>query len=330
EPVHELDPHGPQVRYPAPRRARARGPARTARRGRLPLPRGVLRRRHPRPPARRRRRPHPRRTDRPDHGRADRGRHGCSVAGRVPALVHRLPRPQGSGGEAPSGCGPARTWRGLPGADVPGGHASVRHPVPSGARRAGDRRTYRHLPGRRILRSHGAGRGRGPGPRGGRQRAATADRGVRRPLRALTAHPWRLTPRLTPRAARRGRPVRGASSAGMSTNDPAPGGPTAAEERSGRTAVTVFPVLILLGAAAGFWLPETFGAVAPAINPLLGVIMFGMGLTLTPPDVRLVATRPVPVLLGVLALFVIMPLAGWLIAVALGLPAELAAGVILV
>ncbi|MFD1719722.1 bile acid:sodium symporter family protein [Georgenia deserti] len=116
----------------------------------------------------------------------------------------------------------------------------------------------------------------------------------------------------------------------MSTNDPAPGGPTAAEERSGRTAVTVFPVLILLGAAAGFWLPETFGAVAPAINPLLGVIMFGMGLTLTPPDVRLVATRPVPVLLGVLAQFVIMPLAGWLIAVALGLPAELAAGVILV
>src|SRR5690606_1177674 len=66
------------------------------------------------------------------------------------------------------------------------------------------------------------------------------------------------------------------------------------------------------------------------IAPLLGIIMFGMGLTLTVPDFKLVATRPLPILLGVVAQFSIMPLLGALIAWALQLPAELAAGIILV
>ncbi|GAA4425436.1 bile acid:sodium symporter family protein [Georgenia halophila] len=103
-----------------------------------------------------------------------------------------------------------------------------------------------------------------------------------------------------------------------------------AEERSGRIAVTVFPILILAGAALGFLLPETFTGLAPAINPLLGVIMFGMGLTLTPPDFKLVVRRPLPVLLGVVAQFSIMPLLGLAVSVLLGLDPELAAGVILV
>lgn len=58
--------------------------------------------------------------------------------------------------------------------------------------------------------------------------------------------------------------------------------------------------------------------------------MFGMGLTLTPPDLAVIAKHPVPVLIGVVAQYAIMPLLGWLIAAALGLPPALAAGVILV
>ncbi len=58
--------------------------------------------------------------------------------------------------------------------------------------------------------------------------------------------------------------------------------------------------------------------------------MFGMGLTLTLPDFKLVATRPLPVLLGVVAQYAVMPLLGFAISYALQLPAELAAGVILV
>ncbi|MFC7404393.1 bile acid:sodium symporter family protein [Georgenia alba] len=127
----------------------------------------------------------------------------------------------------------------------------------------------------------------------------------------------------------------------MSTIDPVPAGgdegpdrPTtatsAAEERSGRIAVTVFPLLIIAGGVLGFALPGVFGTLEPAINPLLGIIMFGMGLTLTPPDFAMVVARPLPVLIGVVGQFVIMPVVGWLIAQALGLDPALAAGVILV
>jgi bile acid:Na+ symporter, BASS family len=104
----------------------------------------------------------------------------------------------------------------------------------------------------------------------------------------------------------------------------------AAEERSARIAVTLFPVLILAGGAVALAAPTAFTGLAPWITPLLGVIMFGMGLTLTPPDFAVIAKRPVPVVIGVVAQYAIMPLLGWLIAAALGLPPALAAGVILV
>lgn len=105
---------------------------------------------------------------------------------------------------------------------------------------------------------------------------------------------------------------------------------SAAEERSARVAVTLFPLLILAGGAVALAAPTAFTGLGPWINPLLGVIMFGMGLTLTPPDFAVIAKRPVPVVIGVVAQYAIMPLLGWLVAAALGLPPALAAGVILV
>lgn len=102
------------------------------------------------------------------------------------------------------------------------------------------------------------------------------------------------------------------------------------EERNARIAVTIFPLLILGGGAIALMMPTAFTGLAPAINPLLGVIMFGMGLTLTPPDFAVIAKRPVPVVIGVVAQYLVMPLLGLLIASILGLPAALAAGVILV
>lgn len=103
-----------------------------------------------------------------------------------------------------------------------------------------------------------------------------------------------------------------------------------AEERNARIAVTIFPLLVLGGGAIALLIPTAFTGLAPAINPLLGVIMFGMGLTLTPPDFAVIAKRPIPVVIGVVAQFVVMPLLGLLVASVLGLPAALAAGVILV
>jgi len=66
------------------------------------------------------------------------------------------------------------------------------------------------------------------------------------------------------------------------------------------------------------------------INPLLGLIMFGMGLTLSKEDLRIVLRRPKDVLFGCLAQFTIMPFMAWLLAKMFALPGELALGVMLV
>lgn len=94
--------------------------------------------------------------------------------------------------------------------------------------------------------------------------------------------------------------------------------------------MTLFPLLILGGGILAVLTPGIFTGLTPLVNPLLGVIMFGMGLTLTPVDFALVGRHPVPVLIGVVAQFGLMPLLGWAVSLALGLPPALAAGVILV
>jgi len=104
----------------------------------------------------------------------------------------------------------------------------------------------------------------------------------------------------------------------------------AAEAKIARVAVTIFPLLVVVAGAAGFLAPGVFKPLSPSVPYLLGIIMFCMGLTLTPPDFASVARRPWAVALGIVAHYVIMPGAGWLIAVALQLPPELAVGLILV
>src|SRR5690625_6514822 len=89
-------------------------------------------------------------------------------------------------------------------------------------------------------------------------------------------------------------------------------------DRSARLAVTVFPWLIIAAALFGFFVPGPSLVLLPWVTILLGVIMFGMGLTLTVPDFALVARRPLPVLIGVVAQFVIMPLIGLGVSVEIG------------
>jgi bile acid:Na+ symporter, BASS family len=79
---------------------------------------------------------------------------------------------------------------------------------------------------------------------------------------------------------------------------------TAAPDRGAYTAVLLFPVLVLVGGLVGFLAPGAVSGLSGWINPLLGVVMFGMGLTLRPVDFALVAKRPLPVLLGVTAQYV--------------------------
>ena len=90
-------------------------------------------------------------------------------------------------------------------------------------------------------------------------------------------------------------------------------------------------VLVLVAALAGLLFPGTLSRLKPAlINPLLGVIMFGMGLTLKPADFRVVFSRPSDVIIGCLAQFTVMPLLAFALTRIFRLDAALAIGVILV
>jgi len=66
------------------------------------------------------------------------------------------------------------------------------------------------------------------------------------------------------------------------------------------------------------------------IVPLIQIIMFGMGTTLSLADFARVFKMPWPVFVGMVLQFSIMPLAGFTVAHSFGFPPEIAAGVILV
>ena len=90
-------------------------------------------------------------------------------------------------------------------------------------------------------------------------------------------------------------------------------------------------VLVLLSALAALLFPGTVGYLKPRlINPLLGVIMFGMGLTLKAEDFKVVFSRPKDVLVGCLAQFTVMPLLAFALTRIFRLEPALAIGVILV
>ena len=89
-------------------------------------------------------------------------------------------------------------------------------------------------------------------------------------------------------------------------------------------------VFVIAIAAVALFQPWTFLWTVPYITIRLGIVMFGMGMTLRFEDFRLVLERPKDVLIGTVAQFGIMPLLAWILAHAFSLPPELAAGVILV
>jgi BASS family bile acid:Na+ symporter len=97
-----------------------------------------------------------------------------------------------------------------------------------------------------------------------------------------------------------------------------------------RLVTRLFPLWALLFALAAFLAPPVFKPILPHVTLLLGIIMFAMGVTLTPADFRRVARQPAPVAAGIVLHYLIMPLAAWLIAKALNMPPQLAVGMVLV
>lgn len=94
---------------------------------------------------------------------------------------------------------------------------------------------------------------------------------------------------------------------------------------------TFMPLIVLAIAALALFVPDTCLWVQTAwINPLLMVVLFGMGLTMKVEDFSAVFTHPRDCLIGIVAQYVVMPLTAFAIGSALGLEAALLAGLVLV
>ena len=98
----------------------------------------------------------------------------------------------------------------------------------------------------------------------------------------------------------------------------------------GRFIVKNMVWLVVLVGAAGAVFPASLSWIAPQVPLLLGIVMFGMGMTIELKDFRHLVCHPWDVGIGVLAQFTIMPLVAYLLTQAFSLSPDLAVGVILV
>lgn len=87
--------------------------------------------------------------------------------------------------------------------------------------------------------------------------------------------------------------------------------------------VVVFAVIALIYPSAFVWMKAY-------IPWVLGIIMLGMGMTMTVDDFKSVLSQPKAVVIGVLAQFIVMPSVALLLCKVFQLPSEIAVGVILV
>ena len=101
-------------------------------------------------------------------------------------------------------------------------------------------------------------------------------------------------------------------------------------ENISKFAGNTFAIWVIIFAIMAFFIPSGFTWIAPHISLLLGIIMFGMGLTLSVDDFKGIVKAPKSVFIGVLAQYTIMPLLAFALANLFQLPPEVAVGVILV
>ena len=91
-----------------------------------------------------------------------------------------------------------------------------------------------------------------------------------------------------------------------------------------------FAIWVVLFAGIALIVPEAFVWLKSYITWMLGIIMFGMGMTMTLDDFKGVLQSPKAVLIGVLAQFIVMPSLAYALCQVFQLPPEIAIGVILV
>ncbi len=93
--------------------------------------------------------------------------------------------------------------------------------------------------------------------------------------------------------------------------------------------VLLLPVGAILVTVIALFSPLLLAGYGKAIVPMLGLVMFSMGMTLKPVDFRRVLEQPVLIFIGVSLQYILMPLIAWLLSIVLNLPVLLATGLIL-
>jgi BASS family bile acid:Na+ symporter len=96
-----------------------------------------------------------------------------------------------------------------------------------------------------------------------------------------------------------------------------------------------FTIMIFAAVSAAMYYPQYFIQVGDfklsgLIIPLMQIIMFGMGTTLSLKDFGRVMQMPKGVVVGIVAQYSIMPLTGWTLTKIFSFPPEIAAGIILI
>lgn len=94
--------------------------------------------------------------------------------------------------------------------------------------------------------------------------------------------------------------------------------------------ILIFPIIAIACSWIAYFLPELFIGFKPAIIPLLSLIMFTMGMTLSLGDFKRVLQTPKVIGLGVVLQYGLMPLFAFLVAKVFHLPLEIMIGLILV
>jgi BASS family bile acid:Na+ symporter len=96
------------------------------------------------------------------------------------------------------------------------------------------------------------------------------------------------------------------------------------------TATKLFPLWAILFSAIAYVAPSIFTPLKPSLFFLLGLVMFGMGISLKASDFLATLKAPKTIALGLLLQFLCMPFFAWAISSWLQLPLMLMTGMILV
>lgn len=94
--------------------------------------------------------------------------------------------------------------------------------------------------------------------------------------------------------------------------------------------VKIFPVCAILISVFAYFFPDVLSGLGVLIVPLLGLIMGGMGATLSYKDFLYAAKKPRAVFIGMSLQFTLMPLLAFIIGHILGLPREQFIGLVMV